>query len=113
MKLTIAPEELMRTFGERLGDARRKRMIHEAFLQLNVNIPQVAKTVLNPPHHTLLLPKDSVVNFFKKGYTERTQPNTAYLSSPYSISAGFRGVERRVSSLLAPAEGAMGARRQV
>ncbi len=86
LQLTISPKELNKIFSKKLGESKRKRMINAAYLSLKVNVPPTDKTELNPSLYTLLLPKDSISNFFQKGYTEQTQANTTFLSSAYNIN---------------------------
>ena len=41
--------------------------------------------MLSPPSYLLLLPQDSVRNFFEQEQTELMQPRTAFLSTIYNI----------------------------
>ena len=83
-ELTLTKEDLNRVV--RSGwSPKTKRLFNEAKLTLPVDIPADGRTVLQPPKYLLLLPADSVKNFFETGQSHLTQPDVAFLSSEYSI----------------------------
>ena len=83
-ELTLTKEDLNRVV--RSGwNPKTKRLFNEAKLTLPVDIPADGRTVLQPPKYLLLLPADSVKNFFETGQSHLTQPDVAFLSSEYSI----------------------------
>ena len=83
-ELTLTKEDLNRVV--RSGwSPKTKRLFNEAKLTLPVDIPAHGRTVLQPPKYLLLLPADSVKNFFETGQSHLTQPDVAFLSSEYSI----------------------------
>lgn len=83
-ELTLTKEDLNRV--ARSGwNPKTKRLFNEAKLTLPVDIPADGRTVLQPPKYLLLLPADSVKNFFETGQSHLTQPDVAFLSSEYSI----------------------------
>lgn len=53
----------------------------DAPLSLQVDNPE--GLLLNPPSYMMLMPTDSVPNYFRHNMTERTQSSTSYLSNSY------------------------------
>lgn len=63
------------------------RTLADTQFKLEIDNPETL--TLNPPLYMMLLPKDSVSNFFEKGLTERTAASTSYLSSAYVTTAKY------------------------
>ncbi len=53
--------------------------------QLSFKIDNPKNLTLNPPTYMILMPKDSVNNFFDHKLTERSRALTTYLSTPYNV----------------------------
>lgn len=83
-ELTLTTEDLNKVVKSGWNQ-KTKRLFNEAKLTLPVDIPAHGRTVLQPPKYLLLLPADSVKNFFETGQSHLTQPDIAFLSSEYSI----------------------------
>lgn len=52
--------------------------------QLDLAVDNPSNLLLNPPSYMLLMPVDSIANFFRNGETERSAPATSYLSTEYN-----------------------------
>ena len=83
-ELTLTTEDLNKVVKSGWNQ-KTKRLFNEAKLTLPVDIPAHGRTVLQPPKYLLLLPADSVKNFFETGQSHLTQPDIAFLSSEYSV----------------------------
>lgn len=84
-ELTISKEQFTNAYTSNLA-SNSAWHIGEAQFNILAQKPKEG-LLLNPPSYLLLLPKDSVKNFFEEEQTELTQPKTAYLSEAYSISS--------------------------
>ncbi len=60
-------------------------ILADAQLKLEIDNPEAL--TLNPPSYMMLLPKDSIQNFFLNEETELTRSRTAYLSNRFNVSA--------------------------
>ncbi len=52
--------------------------------QLDIKVDNPMGVLLNPPTNMMLMPKDSVENYFRSGQTQRTAYATSYLSTNYN-----------------------------
>lgn len=68
------------------NDPNLTRVISGAPINLSVDVPPSASTILQPPSYLLLIPKDSLDSYFVNGYTELTQPKISFLSGMYNIN---------------------------
>lgn len=88
-EISIAAKDLLVLYKSYLGatpDKDRYRVINDASLDVKVNLPE-GLSRFNPPANLLLIARDSVAGFFEKGRTEQDEPDIAFVSSNYSISA--------------------------
>lgn len=72
-------------------------LLADAKMTFKVDNPEGMR--LNPSPYMMLMPKDSVSNFFRSGETERTQAATAYLSTRYAIESAqytFANISRLI-----------------
>lgn len=73
----------------------------DAPLSLQVDNPE--GLLLSPPSYMMLMPTDSVANYFQHNMTERTQSSTSYLSSSYTTQAtqyDFHNIARMLTEHL-------------
>lgn len=97
LSLTLSAEELSRTFLD--NNKKLTRLINEAPLSLHIDPPDIAGSVIQPATYLLLVPVDSLNNFFEMGETERSQSDIAYLSSAYNITSRvyeFKNISRLI-----------------
>lgn len=85
LSLTLKKELLQQQLIDQQEDANMQ--INSAHLELNVNRLDDKTSLLQPAAYVLLLPQDSLQNFFERGYTEASQPGSAFLSSIYSVTS--------------------------
>lgn len=80
-KLRITKEDLQKLVT---NNKQARRVVNQAIL--NIETEQSPKeAILNPPRTLVLLPKDSVKNFFEGQFTEKDQIKTTYISNNYSF----------------------------
>lgn len=103
----ITQISLSRTQMERLLKGRSQVDIGSSFMlsdaQLKLTVDNPAGLLLNPPKYMMLMPRDSVQTYFKRGMTERTQSATSYLSSDYTTKTpyyNFSNIARLVTEHL-------------
>lgn len=101
-ELVIKVDQLTRLLsGQKAKNIGKDWTLTDTQLKLTVDNPQ--NIVLNPPTYMMLMPHDSVANFFKKGQTERTQSASSYLSSAYSVQSpvyDFTNIARLITTHL-------------
>ena len=87
-KLTCSKEELSRLLHQYEAMSKDKEdfgwVMNEGKLQIAVDIPNV-DTHFNPPPQLLLIPRDSVANFFAKSITNPLLASTSFVSGRYSV----------------------------
>ena len=86
-KLTCTKEELSKLLHayETISDKENFGWVmNEAKLKVTAGTPNVA-THLNPPSQLLLIPEDSVKNFFANSITDPTLASEAFVSGTYSV----------------------------
>ncbi|KGL47752.1 DUF4270 family protein [Porphyromonas gulae] len=82
-QLTISKEQFTDAFTSNLSSSLAWQ-IGEAQFNISASKPSEG-LMLSPPSYLLLLPQDSVRNFFEQEQTELMQPRTAFLSTIYNI----------------------------
>lgn len=90
-KMTIKKEGLVKALdrsGKGYNPAKRW-LLSEAQLKIDVEQPDPKVTEMAPPPYLILLAADSLKNFFEKNYTELTHPESAFLSTIYSIERRY------------------------
>lgn len=101
-ELTLSAAQMARLLEGR-GAIALGKTFTLADTQLRLKVDNPSNLLLNPPTYMMLMPADSVADFFKRGQTERTQAATSYLSSAYSVDSthyNFANIARVISTHL-------------
>ncbi len=101
-EITLPASEMLRLLAGR-GNVTIGKEFTLADTQFNVKVSNPTNLLLNPPTYMMLMPTDSVENYFRRGQTERTQAATSYLSTAYNVDEAqynFYNVARMISTHL-------------
>lgn len=101
-EITLPKAQMERLLADRgTVDIGTAWSLADAPLSLKVDNPD--NLLLNPPSYMMLMPTDSVSNYFSRKMTERTQAATSYLSSIYVAQAtqyDFHNIARMLTEHL-------------
>ena len=87
--IRLAHTELERLLQNQPKDIQIGKDRSIADTQFKLEIDNPANLSLDPPPYMMLMPKDSLATYFKKGLTERTAAAVSYLSSAYVANAKY------------------------
>lgn len=86
--ITLSKEQMQRLLANRKETSIGSKFTL-ADTQLRLSVDNPSEVLLNPPTYMLLMPADSVANYFKQKNTERTAAATSYLSTAYSTTSAY------------------------